>query len=181
MEAGNLGAYLSDRSEAALETALDLLQRAPSPDDPGYQLAAEDVRAAFPGGRISLAVPTLFYGFEPINLFGSYIAKYFSNSIREDGLLAICLHGIVFAEGSAGTVQEVFMHAAQNHYATFDHRSPMAFLGHHRYEPSSGVGIYPTLVAEAKEYAHLLMLSDSPDEVAAFIRESAPAPGPRGP
>ena len=177
MEAGNLGAYLSDRSEAALETALDLLRRAPSPDDPGSRRAAEEVQAAFPGGRMSLAVPTWFYGFEPINLFGARIAKYFSNSIREDGLLAICLHGIVFAEGSAGTVQEVFMDAAQNHYGTFDHRSPMAFLGRQRYEPSSGVGVYPTLVAEARDYAHLLMLSDSPEEVAAFIRESAPAPG----
>ncbi|CAA9497360.1 MAG: hypothetical protein AVDCRST_MAG17-1107, partial [uncultured Solirubrobacterales bacterium] len=27
---------------------------------------------------------------------------------------------------------------------------------------------------EASDYADLLMLSDSPDEVAAFIRESAP-------
>ncbi len=68
------------------------------------------------------------------------------------------------------------MDAAQNHYATFDHRSPMAFLGRDRYEPSSGVGVYPTLLAEAKDYADLLTLSDSPDEVAAFIRASAPAP-----
>ena len=179
MEAGNLGAYLSDRSESALEEAVAILRRSPSPEAPGYQEAAAEVRTLFPEGGASLAVPTWFYGFEPINLFGSEIAKYFSNSIREDGLLAICLHGIVFAEGSAGTVQEVFMDAAQNHYATFDHRSPMAFLGRERYEPSNGFGVYPTLVAEASDYADLLTLSDSPEEIAAFIRESAPD-GPGG-
>ena len=51
----------------------------------------------------SLAVPTWFYGHEPSNLFASHIAKYFSNSIREDTLLAVALYGIVFAPGSAGT------------------------------------------------------------------------------
>ncbi|CAA9505104.1 MAG: hypothetical protein AVDCRST_MAG45-2496 [uncultured Solirubrobacterales bacterium] len=130
--------------------------------------------AGFQRARPAWRCPPGSTAFEPINLFGSNIAKYFSNSIREDGLLAICLHGIVFAEGSAGTVQEVFMDAAQNHYTTFDHRSPMAFLGRERYEPSKGFGVYPTLLAEASDYADLLMLSDSPDEVAAFIRRSAP-------
>jgi hypothetical protein len=132
------------------------------------------VRAAFPDGTVNLAVPTWFYGFEPVNLFASHIAKYFANSIREDGLLAICLHGIVFAPGSAGTVQEIFMDAAQNQYTTFDYRSPMTFLGCDRWQPGGADGIYPALQAEAGAYAELLMLSDSPDEIAAFIRSHAP-------
>jgi len=55
-------------------------------------------------GSESLAIPTWFYGHEPSNVFASHIAKYFSNSIREDTLLAICLHGILFSPGSAGTL-----------------------------------------------------------------------------
>ena len=35
------------------------------------------------------------------------MAKYFSNSLREDGLLAIATHGVVYAPGSAGTTQDV--------------------------------------------------------------------------
>ena len=64
---------------------------------------------------------------EPISLFASHIAKYFSNSIREDGLLAVATAGIVFAPGGAGTMQEIFQDGAQNAYRVFG-RSPMAFL-----------------------------------------------------
>ena len=73
-------------------------------------------------------MPTWFYGHEPTNLFSVHVAKYFSNSIREDGLLAIAEHGIIFSPGSAGTTQEIFQDATQNHYATFGTISPMVFL-----------------------------------------------------
>jgi predicted Rossmann-fold nucleotide-binding protein len=180
MEAGNIGAYMSSYPEEDLRRALEQLAAAPGVADPGYRDAALGVRAEFPEGATNLAVPTWFYGFEPVNLFASHIAKYFANSIREDGLLAICLHGIVFAPGSAGTVQEIFMDAAQNRYTTFDYRSPMAFLGRERWQPGGSDGIYGALLAEAEaggkpdSYAELLMLSDSPDEVAAFIRSNPP-------
>lgn len=89
------------------------------------------------GGGI--AVPTWMYGWEPTTVFAGKVAKYFQNSIREDGLLAAATHGIVYAEGRAGTVQEVFQDAAQNYYRSFpaptEQRpsvglfSPMVFLG----------------------------------------------------
>ncbi len=184
MEAGNLGAYMSGHGEDDLLWALEQVAAAPGVTHPGYRDAAVRVRAAYPNGTANLSVPTWFYGFEPVNLFASHIAKYFANSIREDGLLAICLHGIVFAPGSAGTVQEVFMDAAQNRYTTFDYRSPMAFLSRERWHPgeTGGAGIYPALLAEAEAepgaYADLLMLSDSPDEVAGFIRSNPPRAAP---
>jgi hypothetical protein len=109
-------------------------------------------------------------------LFATKIAKYFANSIREDGLLAISLAGIVFAEGSAGTVQEIFMDAAQNHYATFDYVSPMALLGKDRWAPAPNRGIFATLLEEGKLYADRLFLSDSPEEVVQFIRNHPPRP-----
>jgi predicted Rossmann-fold nucleotide-binding protein len=180
MEAGNVGAYMSAYAEDDLRDALGQLASAPGVADRGYRDAAVGVRERFPEGRVNLAVPTWFYGFEPVNLFASHIAKYFANSIREDGLLAICLHGIVFAPGSAGTVQEIFMDAAQNRYTTFDYRSPMAFLGRDRWQPSGSDGIYGALLAEAEaggdpvSYADLLMLSDSPEEIADFIRSKPP-------
>lgn len=178
MEAGNLGAYLSGEDEGVLDSALLMLSDAPTSEHPEYQQVAVEVCARFPHGRASLSVPTWFYGFEPSNLFSSHIAKYFSNSIREDGLLAICLHGVIFADGSAGTVQEIFMDAAQNHYYNFGYRSPMAFIGRKRYQPSIDVGIYPTLLREAKEYADFLTISDSPNEIATFIRDHPPVPKP---
>ena len=185
MEAANLGAYMSGRDESELTLAVEQLAVAPTTKHPDYQSAARSVKAAYPTGVENLSVPTWFYGFEPVNLFASHIAKYFANSIREDGLLAICLHGVVFAPGSAGTVQEIFMDAAQNRYSTFDYRSPMAFLSRERWEPSPGQGIFPALLAEAKAgpekkdlYDDLLTLSDSPDEVADFIRRTPPRAGP---
>jgi hypothetical protein len=176
MEAGNLGAYLSGYGEADLNWALDELATAPDPKKPAYMTAAEKVTAVFSEGTVNLSVPTWFYGFEPSNLFATHVAKYFANSIREDGLLAICLHGIVFAPGSAGTVQEIFMDAAQNRYTTFGYRSPMAFLGMDRWHPRGGGGIYPALLREAETggYGHLIAAFDSPEDTAAFIRRHAP-------
>ena len=83
-----------------------------------------------PAGRgESLAIPTWFYGHEPPTPFATYIAKYFSNPLREDGLLSIAVDGVVYAPGSAGTVQEIFQDAAQNVYRVVaDRFSPMAFL-----------------------------------------------------
>ena len=91
---------------------------------PAFELTTDT-----PAGAQSLAVPTWLYGHEPSTPFASDIAKYFQNSIREAGLLAIATYGVVFAEGSAGTLQEIFQDAAQNHYRSLGFFSPMVFLG----------------------------------------------------
>jgi predicted Rossmann-fold nucleotide-binding protein len=165
MEAGNLGAYLAPFGESALADALATLRRAPEVSHPDYQARARDVLRKYPNGTYTLSIPTWFYGFEKTSLFASGIAKYFANSIREDGLLAICLAGIIFAHGSAGTVQEVFQDAAQNYYSTFDYQSPMVFLGTERWEVLAAA-----LRAEAEPYRDLVFVTDSPDATAAFIR-----------
>ena len=177
MEAANLGAYLAGTEVgdgAQVETVLEKLAEAPKYTDPGYEDKARWVLKRYPEGAESLAIPTWFYGHEPSNLFATYIAKYFSNSIREDTLLAIALHGIVFAPGSAGTTQEIFMDAAQNHYATFDYVSPMVFLGRKRYTEETQ--LYPTLqqLAAGRTYADYLALTDVPAEVVAFIQRHPP-------
>lgn len=42
--------------------------------------------------------------------------EYFHNSIREDGLIALAAHGIIFASGKAGTLQEIFQDSVRNYY-----------------------------------------------------------------
>ncbi|MGX7824122.1 LOG family protein [Actinokineospora sp. 24-640] len=77
----------------------------------------------------TIGIPTWFYGHEPPNPFCQLHAKYFANSVREDGLLTIATGGIVYTPGSAGTVQEVFQDYTQNHYASTGPPAPMIFLG----------------------------------------------------
>jgi predicted Rossmann-fold nucleotide-binding protein len=130
MEAANLGAATSAMAQESVEGLIDRLAVVPdfaaNPD--GFIAAALDVWHGIDEPVENLSVPTWFYGHEPSNPFATHIAKYFSNSEREDGLLAIALSGIVFLAGGPGTVQEVFQDAAQNAYRTFGAPAPMVFL-----------------------------------------------------
>ncbi|MEM7012735.1 MAG: hypothetical protein AAF585_14770 [Verrucomicrobiota bacterium] len=170
MEATNFGAYLAKATEAEFSEALTTLRRAEVYTDAGYLDAARAVIEKHPNGAASLAIPTWFYGHEPSNLFSTHIAKYFSNSIREDGLLAIAKYGVIFAPGSAGTTQEIFMDATQNHYGTFEYVSPMIFLGLDRYIRQTR--LWPTiqLLAEGRQYQQLLAVTDEVDDVVKRIR-----------
>ena len=174
MEAANLGAYLADLSEGELDAVLRALEVSPKYDSDGYIEAAQKVIDRYPTGHSSLAVPTWFYGHEPTNMFSTYVAKYFSNSIREDGLLAIARHGIVFAPGSGGTTQEIFQDACQNHYATFGEISPMVFLGTKRYTKDTMLWECLKNLAEGRDYERYLHLSDEVDEIVEFIKANPP-------
>jgi predicted Rossmann-fold nucleotide-binding protein len=176
MEAANLGAYLADRAETERDGAVDALAAAtPWTTDPaGYMGVADDLRARFAPGGDSLAIPAWVTAGEPISQFASHIAKYFSNSIREDGMLAVATAGIVFAPGGAGTMQEIFQDAAQNAYRTFG-RSPMAFLDTQHYCVETG--LYPALQRQAERlgFADLLSVGDEPER----ILDQFPAVTPR--
>jgi predicted Rossmann-fold nucleotide-binding protein len=165
MEAANLGAYLSRENASTLDSAVDHLADAPHYEDEAYFDLAYDVLDAHPDGAESLAIPTWFYGHEPSNLFPSHVAKYFANSIREDGLLAIASFGVIYAPGSAGTIQEIFMDAAQNHYETFGAASPMIFLDETYWTDTKPV--YPLMktLAEGTPYEGLLSIHDDVDSV----------------
>ena len=143
----------------------ELAAAPPWPEDPaGYMRVADDLRARFAPGGESLAIPTWVTAGEPISLFASHIAKYFSNSIREDGLLAVATAGIVFAPGGAGTMQEIFQDGAQNAYRLFG-RSPMAFLDSRHY--CAETGLYPALQRQAARlgFDDLLSVGDEPEEI----------------
>ncbi len=130
MEAANLGAAACQVSSEERRDLVRELSTAPAFDeDPDAFVAAGlGVSARIADPAPTLAIPTWFYGHEPSNAFAGAIAKYFGNSEREDGLLAICTGGIVFVPGGPGTIQEVFQDAAQNAYRTYGPPSPMVFL-----------------------------------------------------
>jgi predicted Rossmann-fold nucleotide-binding protein len=169
MEAGNLGAWLAGSPAGEVDRVLEILSKAPHFQDPGYFEAAHEVLTVLPEGSESLAIPTWFYGHEPSNLFATHIAKYFSNSIREDTLLAVSLHGVIFAPGSAGTTQEIFMEATQNHYGTLNFYSPMVFLGTKRYEIETL--IFPLLrqLSYGHPYHDMMYLTDEPAAILEFL------------
>src|SRR6476660_6240950 len=176
MEAANLGAYLTHRSRAERDDVVDeLAATTPWTTDPaGYMRTADGIRARFAPGGESLAIPAWVNAGEPISQFASHIAKYFSNSIREDGMLAVATAGIVFAPGGAGTMQEIFQDAAQNASRVFG-RSPMAFLDTRHY--CAQTGLYPALQRQAERlgFADLLSVADEPEEILArFPAQAAP-------
>ncbi len=205
MEAGNLGAYFANYSDPqVLDDVLSALSEADTfagdeeEGTPAYLGAikryfevGQGVLERFSGevdptlaeryGRErpepgqSLAIPTWFYGHEPSNLWSTHVAKYFSNSLREDGLLAIATGGVVFAPGSAGTMQEVFMDLAQNHYATFRFRSAMVFLGRERWESLFAL-LHAFVAARGGEtlYGDLIGLVDTAEEAFSFLESHPP-------
>lgn len=169
MEAANLGAWLSPYPDSALDEALALLSAAPQYTSSGYLETAWKVKHLYPEGAESLSVPTWFYGHEPTNIFASHIAKYFSNSIREDGLLSICNYGVIYTPGRAGTVQEIFMDATQNHYGTFKYISPMIFFGKEFFDAESGIMHVLRWLSQGLQYADMLTITDDVDKVVSAV------------
>ena len=173
MEAANLGAYLSKQLDrGALDRALTILKQAPAfeSDHARYIEATRRVLADLPNGATSHGVPTWVYPDEPVNLFSSHIAKYFSNSMREEGLIAIGNHGVVIASDTPGTVREVFQAAEQNSYWVGDRRSPMVLLS------LQGSSSFELLMAYARRdgYADLVMSFEDPQEVVDFMVRTPP-------
>lgn len=129
MEATHLAAWFAGGKKENLEAAIAHLSKAPTYDHPDWLPTAFQVLEQYPSSKFkSLGVPTWLYGHEPPTPFATHIAKYFANSVREEGLLAIAKGGVIFAPGSAGTMQEIFQDLAQNHYESFGYASPMVFL-----------------------------------------------------
>jgi len=166
MEAANLGADLSSYDESALDHAMQILREAPELESPGWRARALEVKSKFPRGAESLGIMTWFYGLEPTNQFAGHIAKYFDNGTREWNLIHVSDAGIVFAPGSAGTREEIFIAAEQSHHAAPGFRNVMVFLGQQQYE------VYAPIVSVLREFANAkdrLFITDNPAEAAGFI------------
>lgn len=171
MEATHLGAWMAGKSQEELEDALAMLSVAPTFRDPGWLRTAFEVRKKYPQEIYrSLGIPTWFYGHEPSTPLATDIAKYFMNSMREDILLSISKGGIIYSPGSAGTMQEIFQDAAQNHYTSFGYASPMVFFDTKFF--SDTIPVYPLLedlMARGVYKNLILSITDEPEEVISNI------------
>lgn len=175
MEATHLGAWMAGRSATELDDALAILTPTPSFNDEGWLSSSFSVLRKYPQQRyISLGIPTWMYGHEPSTPFATHIAKFFDNSVREDNILTLAYGGLVYTPGSAGTMQEIFQEAVQNHYLSFGFASPMIFLGKHFW--THEMPVYPLLeeLARTGKYKNLLLtLTDDIDEIIDVLSQFA--------
>ena len=184
MEAANLGALAPD--ETGLADALDRLGAVPSfrPDVGAWARLALDLRRDLvagtgpadgrPRGR-SLGIPTWFYGHEPPNVFCDGIGKYFSNAIREDGLLSRATAGLVVLEGAAGTVQEIFQALTPRFYATPDDDTaplvvpPLVLVGQEYWTDTVPIWAAVRALGQDRPLGDAIHLVDTVEEAAAVV------------
>ena len=148
MEAGHLGAALGSAGDATVNAALEKLKDYAVVPELGKMVDAEghvdtalaaqayawfkpayELAQSIAAPCESLAIPTWHYGHEPPTPFATHIAKYFQNSVREDGLVTIAQQGIICTPGKAGTLQEIFQDGVQNAYLVSGTFSPMVLFG----------------------------------------------------
>ena len=174
MEATHLGAWMAGHTDEEAQEAIRMLaEAAVSFKDQKWLSSALEVMRRFPQSRyISLGIPTWLYGHEPSTPFATHIAKLFTNSIREDIILTVAYGGIIYTPGSAGTLQEVFQNAVQDHYLSFGFASPMVFLGKKYW--TEEVPVYPLMqfLMETGKYENLLLtLSDDLEEIEQVLKD----------
>ncbi len=180
MEATHLGAWMAGRPGVQLTEAIGILSEAPHYRDPLWLSKAFEVRIKYPKefpGVTDIGIPTWLYGHEQATPFASLVAKYFENSVREEGLLALAFGGIIYTPGSAGTIQEIFQDATQNHYKSYDLASPMIFLNQQYWNHEKPV--YPLLykLAEGREYQKWLGIYDEVDEILEHLERFSQSSG----
>ena len=193
MEATHLGAWFATRPLPRLRAAIKTLESFPE-FIPGksteWLIPAMKVRRDDPLPMAdeakcqSIGIPTWFYGHEPPNPFATHIAKYFENSVREEGLLAIDTHGVIVAEGNAGTVQEIFQDACQNYYGTYGTAAPLILFGRDYWDPpvmpvyvnDKAKKVFPLVrkLAEEKGFTHRLIVTDALREILRTITAFKP-------
>ncbi len=196
MEASHLGAALSGRPRPEFDAAVAALASvAELPDltrivgedgvvDAALARAAHAwlvpaltiARTLGEGAGRSLSIPTWHYGHEPSTPLATDVAKLFQNSIREDGLLAVATNGIIYAEGKAGTIQEIFQDAAQNYYKSFDNRSsPMVLLGTKYWTEAFPVdAVLKKLFKD--QYDSIVLITDDTAAAVDFVASATPQP-----
>ncbi len=177
MEATHLGAWMAGRTDAEVDEAIGILGVAPTFEDEGWLRQAFVVCGRFPNVTEyeSLAIPTWYYGHEPPCAFATRIAKLFENSIREDALLTVAYGGLIYFEGSAGTLQEIFQEAVQDHYVSLGYPSPMIFVNRDFWTKQVPVVPFLQHMLEQGRYKNLLVsLVDTADEILFSLQKFRP-------
>lgn len=175
MEATHLGAWMAGYDDNDVEDALRIMSAVTSfrESESSWLASAFQVMRNYPQTNfVSLGIPTWLYGHEPSTPLATHIAKFFENSIRENNILTLPFGGVIYTPGSAGTMQEVFQDAVQNHYLSYGISSPMIFLDVPFW--TKDVPVYPLLqqLIETGKYKNLsLTLTDDSDEVIQKLNE----------
>jgi predicted Rossmann-fold nucleotide-binding protein len=184
MEAVPLGVRLSEQDDATVDEALRRLSVAPrfgtggrtEIDDAaiGRWLAAMDAVSLPADDRPrTIGIPTWFYGHEPPNPAVAWHAKYFANSVREDGLLTVATGGVVYTPGSAGTVQEVFQDYTTNHYGTLGPPAPMVFLNKDFWVNEVPAAPLVQQLAKGRDSERWILVTDDVDEAVGLLEDYA--------
>ncbi|GLZ36267.1 hypothetical protein Lesp02_84540 [Lentzea sp. NBRC 105346] len=117
----------------------------------------------------TIGIPTWFYGHEPPNPACEVHAKYFANSVREEGLLTVATGGIVYTPGKAGTVQEVFQDFTQNYYGSVGPAAPMIFLGTDFWTSEVPAAPLVQTLAAGREAEQWILVTDDVDEAVELL------------
>jgi predicted Rossmann-fold nucleotide-binding protein len=182
MEAVPLGVRLAGSALSTVDGVLRELATAPRfGNGPSVDAAeigrwlAASLRVELPPAAAprTIGIPTWFYGHEPPNRFCALHAKYFANSVREDGLLTVATGGVVYTPGSAGTVQEVFQDYTQNHYASHGPPAPMVFLGKDFWTAEVPAATLVQQLARGREVERWILVTDDPAEAVDLLETYA--------
>ncbi|MBP2475967.1 putative Rossmann-fold nucleotide-binding protein [Crossiella equi] len=190
MEAIPLGVRLADEDDDRLTKALSELAAAPAfhtSTAPGANSSTVDdatighwVTAGLSLGLPepadlprTIGIPTWFYGHEPPNPLCEVHAKYFANSVREDGLLTVATGGVLYTPGRAGTVQEIFQDLTQNYYESLGPAAPMVFLGRHFWTEELPVADLVHRLAAGRALERWILFTDDPAEAVALLEDYA--------
>ncbi len=178
MEAVNLGASCADRAELDWAVAAVADVSTFTGHVEAWARAAFKVRAGLRSTNEgsdsrpvrSVGVPTWFHGHEPPNVFCDAIAKFFSNAVREDELLARCSAGLVVLPGAAGTVQEIFQGVTPRYYANGDLPiPPVVLVGRDHWTHRLPVWPVLTALAEQRSLSRAIHLVEDTKEAAALL------------
>lgn len=188
MEAANLGALCrhTDQVEASVASLAEV---------PGFEDSVEDwarcalavlgsltrcdpeaMTSATPGqAPRSIGMPTWFYGHEPPNVFCDGIAKYFSNALREDGLLARSSTAVVALPGAAGTSQEIVQACTPLYYAEPDGPLPHLLLVDPEHWTTT-IPVWPLVsgLARGRRMAEHVHLVDDVDAAVELLGQVSP-------
>lgn len=173
MEAANLGGACQDGWEAVASACAALKDSATWDKNPtAWVKAALNVKSQADFTRLSLGVPTWFYGHEPPNVFATGISKFFNNALREEKLLTLATGGIIYTPGAAGTVQEIFQLLTPNYYAaTADTIKPMVFLGIRYWQEELPVWPLIQKLAQNRLLAEKIYLVDDVEHAIAVLQD----------
>jgi predicted Rossmann-fold nucleotide-binding protein len=181
MEAVPYGVRLPD----AIDDVVACLQRAPrfgtGSAEIGQWLAAGMAVPANDQGAPTIGIPTWFYGHEPPNPACTWHAKYFANSVREDGLLTVASGGVIYTPGSAGTLQEVFQDFTQNYYASIGPAAPMIFLGKDFWTNDIPAAPVVQQLARGREAERWILVTDDINEAVDLLTLHRDRRSPRHP